>query len=77
MIEKTLQKLGRPLSEDLRFQPRRDAYMIDLVGNTVCADLLDYAKRDAHFANLKLDYDADRIAENFHARGLERNGLCG
>jgi HD superfamily phosphohydrolase len=47
------------------FDPHRDAYMLDVVGNTVCADLLDYAKRDARNANIKLDYDADRIAENF------------
>ncbi len=47
------------------FNPHRDAYLLDLVGNTVCADILDYAKRDARFANLKLDYDAERIAENF------------
>jgi hypothetical protein len=50
---------------DYEFQPRRDAYMLDIVGNTVCADLLDYAKRDSHFAGLRLDFDADRIAENF------------
>jgi HD superfamily phosphohydrolase len=47
------------------FVPHRDAYMLDIVGNTVCADLLDYAKRDSRHANLKLDYDADRIAEHF------------
>jgi hypothetical protein len=39
--------------------------MLDVVGNTVCADLLDYARRDSHFAGLKLGYDAERIAENF------------
>jgi HD superfamily phosphohydrolase len=47
------------------FSPHRDAYMLDVVGNTVCADLLDYAKRDSRHANLKLDYDAERIAEHF------------
>jgi HD superfamily phosphohydrolase len=47
------------------FEARRDAFMLDIVGNTVCADLLDYAQRDSHFAGLRLDYDADRIAENF------------
>ena len=26
------------------FDPRRDAYMLDIVGNTVCADLLDYGQ---------------------------------
>jgi HD superfamily phosphohydrolase len=48
-----------------RFVKHRDAYMLDIIGNTVCADLLDYAQRDAHFAGIKLGYDADRIAENF------------
>lgn len=38
---------------------------LDIVGNTVCADLLDYAQRDSHFAGLRLDYDSDRIAETF------------
>ncbi len=50
---------------DFEFNPRRDAFMLDIVGNTVCADLLDYAQRDSHFAGLRLDYDSDRIAENF------------
>jgi len=56
---------SRALPLTFGFRPQRDAYMLDIVGNTVCADLLDYAKRDSHFANLKLDYDAERIAENF------------
>jgi HD superfamily phosphohydrolase len=47
------------------FVPARDAYLLDMVGNTVCADLLDYARRDTHHASIKLDYDSDRIAENF------------
>jgi HD superfamily phosphohydrolase len=47
------------------FDPHKDAFMLDIVGNTVCADLLDYARRDSHFAGLRLDYDPDRIAENF------------
>lgn len=53
------------LSEDFRFSPHRDAFMLDVVGNTVCADLLDYAQRDSHFLGLRLDHDPDRIAENF------------
>ncbi len=53
------------LLADFEFQPNRDAFMLDIVGNTVCADLLDYAKRDSHFAGLRLDYDPERIAENF------------
>jgi len=53
------------LNQELVFEPHRDAFMLDVVGNTVCADLLDYARRDSHFAGLKLGYDAERIAENF------------
>ena len=54
-----------PLLQEFEFKPIRDAYMLDIVGNTVCADLLDYAQRDSHFAGLHLDYDSIRIAENF------------
>jgi len=32
------------------------AYIYDMVKNTLCADLLDYLKRDAYFCNLHLDY---------------------
>jgi len=53
------------LLRKFEFEPSRDAFMLDIVGNTVCADLLDYAQRDSHFAGLRLDYDSDRIAENF------------
>jgi len=54
-----------PLVQEFEFRPMRDAFMLDIVGNTVCADLLDYAQRDSHFAGLRLDYDSNRIAENF------------
>jgi HD superfamily phosphohydrolase len=53
------------LLDEWRFEPRRDAFMLDIVGNTVCADLLDNAGRDSHYSGLKLDYDSGRIAENF------------
>jgi HD superfamily phosphohydrolase len=59
------QTVFEPLLQEFEFQPSRDAFMLDIVGNTVCADLLDYAQRDSHFAGLRLDYDSDRIAENF------------
>jgi len=35
----------------------RDMFMIDLVGNTMCADLLDYARRDADNAGLLIQFD--------------------
>jgi HD superfamily phosphohydrolase len=39
-----------------------DAFMYDIVSNTVCADLLDYLQRDCQYTNLKL---------NFHPRFLD------
>src|SRR5260370_2881622 len=66
LISETLLHAGmNRYLEKYRFEKHRDAYMLDVIGNTVCADLLDYAQRDAHFARIKLGYDADRIAENF------------
>jgi hypothetical protein len=66
LIAQTLQHAGMErFLEQYEFVKQRDAYMLDIIGNTVCADLLDYAQRDAHFAGIKLGYDADRIAENF------------
>jgi len=38
----------------------RDMFLIDIIGNTICADLIDYAKRDAANAGLKVSFD-DRI----------------
>ena len=61
------------LLQEFEFHPNRDAFMLDIVGNTVCADLLDYAKRDSHFAGLRLDYDSDRIAENFTLVSLDES----
>lgn len=34
-----------------------DAFVYDLISNTVCADLLDYLRRDCFFANIALDTD--------------------
>jgi uncharacterized protein len=34
-----------------------DAFIYDLVNNTVCADLLDYLRRDCYFCNIALDMD--------------------
>jgi HD superfamily phosphohydrolase len=66
LIHSVLEGLKRTqLGESYRFDKHRDAYMLDIIGNTVCADLLDYAQRDSHFAGIRLGYDSDRIAENF------------
>lgn len=55
------------------FVPVQHAYLLDVIGNTICADLLDYARRDSFFANLKLDYDGDRIVENMTLVAYEDN----
>ena len=65
LIRAILKEAGDALSANDEFRPHRDAFLLDIIGNTICADLLDYAKRDCHFAGLKLNYDADRIVENF------------
>jgi HD superfamily phosphohydrolase len=46
-----------PATAPLDFVLHRDMYMIDLVGNTICADLLDYARRDADNAGLRVQFD--------------------
>lgn len=48
-----------------QFVPARDAFCLDLIGNTICADLLDYARRDALNGGLPLSFDVDRIIDNF------------
>ncbi len=36
---------------------RGDAFIYDLVSNTVCADLLDYVMRDSYFCSLGIDFE--------------------
>lgn len=64
LLKKILAALGRPLKPHEEFDPRRDVFLLDVIGNTVCADLLDYARRDAKAAGLKIDYDPARIIAN-------------
>ena len=52
------------------FNPPKDAFALDVVGNTICADLLDYARRDSVQAGLQLDYDDERIVENMTLLGF-------
>ncbi len=49
-------KIYRTSKKDLA-QLGEDAYIYDLVNNTVCADLLDYLRRDCYFCNLVLDME--------------------
>lgn len=65
LIERALALSESPLTPSDYFCPYKDSFLIDLIGNTVCADLLDYARRDAHFTNIKTAYDPDRIVESF------------
>jgi HD superfamily phosphohydrolase len=64
LLEKLFEFAKKPLEERERFNPNRDLYLLDIIGNTICADLLDYAHRDATHAGLKLAYDPRRIISN-------------
>lgn len=46
-----------------------DAYMYDIVSNTVCADLLDYLTRDCTHTNLKLEYHP-RFLDYFYIKKI-------
>ncbi|MGA2220564.1 MAG: hypothetical protein ABSH21_02095 [Verrucomicrobiia bacterium] len=65
LFDSIFEKLRVSRRDDERFAPHRDAFMLDVIGNTICADLLDYAKRDSVTSGLKLNYDPNRIIENF------------
>jgi uncharacterized protein len=36
---------------------RHEPYIAEIVGNTICADILDYLKRDAYYTGLEMTYD--------------------
>jgi HD superfamily phosphohydrolase len=50
-----------PKREPLDLVLHRDTFIIDLVGNTICADLLDYGRRDPKNAGLKVQFDERRL----------------
>jgi HD superfamily phosphohydrolase len=56
LVTKVVEIIGRD-DYSLDFVPQRDLFMVDLVGNTICADLLDYARRDADNAGLRIQFD--------------------
>jgi HD superfamily phosphohydrolase len=56
--------VGREVRALLRGEPGLPPYVRQLVTGTVCADLLDYLKRDAYHCGLVLGYD-DRIFNYF------------
>ena len=47
-----------------KYDSTHDAWKGDVIGNTICADLLDYARRDIHFSGLVSAFD-DRIYRYF------------
>lgn len=52
------------ISSDLEFEGVSMPFMVDIIGNTICADLFDYLKRDMYFTGIKRDYD-ERIINHF------------
>jgi len=56
LIGAIIDRLGIASSR-LKLVFHRDLFMIDMVGNTMCADLLDYARRDPENAELKVSFD--------------------
>jgi len=42
-------------------------YLSEIIGDTICADLLDYLKRDIYFTGLRRDYD-ERILRYFNIK---------
>lgn len=82
LLSSILREAGSLLTVDELFDPQRDVFLLDVIGNTICADLLDYARRDSVMAGLKLDYDPNRIIANmtvvsYHHKpvSVEENGV--
>lgn len=59
LVSEVVRKLD-PGGQALDLVIHRDAIFLDVVGNTICADLLDYARRDAGNAALRVQFD-DRL----------------
>jgi len=55
---------------ELIFNLIEEPYICDIVGNTISADLLDYARRDSRFCGLRLDFD-ERVYEYFTLATVE------
>lgn len=56
LVSAAIEKLDADLPK-LDVILHRDAFLVDIVGNTICADLLDYARRDAGNAGLRVQFD--------------------
>ena len=69
--------------EELLSPSRTTGYARDLISGTICADLLDYVRRDLYFTGFQQSYDDriyrsfvirdDRLALNLTKRGILRN----
>lgn len=57
--------------EDVAVSKLELPYIGDIVGNTICADLLDYLLRDSYFAGLRLSQEV-RLINNFAIIGKSR-----
>src|ERR1700687_5650863 len=59
LVSEVSQELD-PERDPVDFCIHRDAIFVDIVGNTICADLIDYAERDSRNAGLRVQFD-DRL----------------
>jgi len=58
-VKSALRRLSKESTES-----SSESYISDLVGNTICADLFDYLKRDGNHCGLNLEYD-ERLLKYF------------
>lgn len=65
-IEKLLKDLDNILvaEEEGKVDSLEKPYLADIVGNTICADLFDYIKRDIYFTGITGEYD-ERVISYF------------
>ena len=69
-IRKTLRSI-----EDKKASNLERPYIADIVGNTLCADLLDYSRRDVYFTGLTAGYDDRLLSYLFVTKVNEKNRL--
>jgi len=68
---KTKKLIESEIPEDEAISKLPHPYVGDIVGNTICADLLDYVLRDSYFTGLKLSTEL-RIINNFMVMGRSK-----
>jgi HD superfamily phosphohydrolase len=63
LISDIIRLMGRTHDkEDGPSLDKRETLIASIVGNTICADLLDYLKRDPYFTGLRHSYDEKFIS---------------